>query len=165
MLALILCESLLLVQALGTSAVAASGKKPKMRSPRPSLVIGKIKEEGLINLCGCGFTLLLKRGETSAGKYIFMDEPDEKTALMNVNGEDVKLKLIEASKRRTKERAGDRFYRKYGAANLFVLAEYVVKSVCKVNDESCETDWYSATFAVTKGRSKRLIRAEGGCGC
>jgi len=128
-----------------------------------SVRIANIKDSNLVGGCGCYFQSLTE-SRTRSDKFIFGAGMDEDYAWMNIDGQDVKLTLI-ASSKNSVERAGIRSYERYRADSIGVRIDYVVTRVCKPNDENCESTGYAATFSVTNGGRKSVIKGRGSCGC
>lgn len=84
---------------------------------------------------------------------------------MNIEGRDVKLTLARKMDPRGRERVGSRSTRRYLADDISVEATYIATKVCKRDDESCESTYYSATLVVKKGARVQVVKAVGGCGC
>jgi hypothetical protein len=161
---LALSEMLLLVPVSDAGTPSLAQKTSEAVRTRLALKIGSIKNSNVVDGCGCYFYPPSERGKRF-GKYIFMAELNEEDAWMNIGGEDVKLGLFDSSKPKARLRVGDSSYRKYMAGGLRVRADYVVTDICKPDDESCESTGYTATFTVTKNGRRRIVKAEGGCGC
>jgi len=118
---------------------------------------------------GCGCYFRFRGTARNAERYIFFSsiEEDQKTAWMNIGGSDVKLTLEkeEGLKGKEQERVGSRSTARLAAGDITVSATYIVRRVCKANDENCESTDYDATFVVKKGAKSRVVKAAGSCGC
>lgn len=103
----------------------------------------------------------------SRERYIFFSsiEDDDKTAWMDVDGKDIKLKLVKSSESKRRERVGTRSSMTYAAGDLTVSITLVATRVSKPNDENCESTDYKATFRLKRGTERRVIGAVGWCGC
>ena len=113
---------------------------------------------------GCDFQLA---GESrSSRRYIFFEDDSDGVPYMNIDGRDVRLKLVSSTEPyRRAERKGERFTRSYTTeGGVRVRMDIVVTSVCAPNDEACEFTGYKATITVSKGSRKQTVKAAGGCG-
>ena len=140
----------------------AAQEKP---AAAPPLKIANLKDSSVIDGCGC-YLQFPAEGQKRFEKYVFMADIDEKEAWMNIEGRDVKLRLVDSirdANRRVK--VGDRSSRTYRAGDITVRVAYVVTRVCKPDDESCESTDYDATISVTKGDRRGQVKARGSCGC
>lgn len=97
------------------------------------------------------------------GKYILMSDYEEHAA-MNINGRDVKLKLVNSQELKRGFKVGDHSSFRYRGDDFDVEVVYTVTGVCKPNDEKCEVDDYKATITVTSGSAKQSVTARGICG-
>ncbi len=114
---------------------------------------------------GCSCTLQLpedyrKHNERAVFLHDFSD-----IIQMNIDGKDVRLKLVSESPQPKKEKVGNRRKEVYSAGKDRVEIEYVTTKVCPPKDESCEVTWYSATITVIRGKESQQIKALGTCGC
>ena len=132
------------------------------RLPKGSM-INNIQDASVMQDCGCYFGL---PGEETKKlpKWIFLADLNEESAWMNVDGRDVKLRLTRLTDQ-GRAGVGNRLTRTYVAAGIKVLVSYVTTRVCRPDDEQCESTDYKATFTVTKGPRKQILRLKGGCGC
>lgn len=143
--------------------VRAQGKKSGARDSRKSMV-GNIKDDRAIEGCGCYFSHP-SEDKKRFPRYLFFADIDEENGLMNIDGRDVRLKLVRSTKPRGRERIGSRLTRTYTADGIQVSVVYVTTRLCKPNDENCESTDYDATFTVTSSGRKETLRLKGGCGC
>ena len=129
-------------------------------------LVANLKNNTVIDGCGCYFQV---RGTTrNAQRYVLfssIEEDDEKTAWMNIEGRDVKLSLARKMDPKNRGRVGSRSTRRYVAGDISVDATYIATRICKRDDESCESTDYSATLVVRKGARSQVVKAVGGCGC
>ena len=129
-------------------------------------LVANLKNNAVADGCGCYFQF---RGTPrNAQRYVFfssIEQDDEKSAWMNVDGRDVKLVLAMKSDPKDRVRVGSRSTRRYVADDISVDATYIATKVCKRDDESCESTDYDATFVVKKGAKSQVVKAIGGCGC
>jgi hypothetical protein len=139
-------------------------KQTNATGPATQLV-GNIKNYSVVDGCGCYFQFPAEEKKQQSNRYILMADIDEDDAWMNIDGRDVKLRLIKRTNPAGKERKGSRSSRKYTAKGITVQVDRIATSVCAPSDESCEFTGYSATITVTKGNRKQVVKTSGGCGC
>jgi hypothetical protein len=156
----------LLVSWTGNSVpVRAQGKTTKERTPAAAKsMIGNIADKNAPDGCGCSFSLPAEERKRSP-RYAFASDLDEKDAWMNIDGQDVKLRLVQSTGSQERAKMGSRLTRTYAAAGIKVLAVYVTTRICKPDDESCESTDYRASFTVKKGGRQQTVRLKGSCGC
>ena len=136
---------------------------------RPQRLVGNLKNNAVADGCGCYFQF--RGAPENAQRYIFfssIEADGNKTAWMNIDGQDVKLKLEKKSGPFGTEREepmGSRSTVKYSAGDITVHGRYTVTRVCARDDESCESIGYNVTFVVKKGSRSQIVKAKGGCGC
>ena len=143
---------------LQAATISRAQGKP---APERKALVGSIK--GSPFGCGCWFSFPSKSRKRLPGQ-VFSSDIDEETALMNIDGVDVELRLVRSTEP-NKERIGSRSTRTYVGAGVRVSAVYVTTRMCKPNDEDCEATEYDATVMVTKGARKQKIKLKGACGC
>ncbi len=147
----------LTIVVLGTVSAQSASKRG---------LVANLKNNTVADGCGCYFQ---SRGTPqNAQRYLFFSsiaEDAEKTAWMNIEGRDVKLRLARKRDPKERERVGSRLTRRYVADDISVEATYIATRVCKRDDESCEVTDYSATLVVRKGARSQVVKALGGCGC
>lgn len=121
---------------------------------------------GAVQVQGCGCYLQFPNEDRSSNRYIFFEDFSQESPLMNVDGENVRLKLVSSSEPSDGvKRKGDRFSRNYVSGDVKVRLDFVTASVCAPKDESCESTGYDVTVTVWKGSRKQIMKAAGGCGC
>jgi hypothetical protein len=111
---------------------------------------------------GCSLRLLGDRAKTEE-RYVFLSDFDGH-AVMNIDGRDKELKLVESSGANREPRKGDRSTRRFRSEGVEVIVKYVVTRVCTPNDEKCEVIGYDAVISVTTNLGQRTVRARGVCG-
>lgn len=117
--------------------------------------IGKIKgNHG--GECDC---ILQLPAKSYPSTIIFQADGGE-AGWMNIDGKDVKLKLVSKTELPRRVRKGSRFNEKYQAKDLTVKIDYVVSE-----EPGEEVIGWNATVTVTKNNRTRTIRVVGGCGC
>lgn len=147
-----------LSQTLLSSFVCA---EPSQSRPMPNKksMIGYIKDEGLVDMCGCAF-----EHYTSTRGYTFSSDAEGKTAWMNIDGEDVKLKLIYFRGSKV-HKIGSRYTETYEADGVEVLIVRIVNRLCIPYSPECETTGYNVTITVSKDGRRESVKAKGQCGC
>lgn len=138
-------------------------KQPNVTAADPK--IGVIKKP-LADGCGCTLQLpedYRKHNERAVFLHDYSD-----TVQMNIDGKDVRLKLISESPEPQKVKVGSRRKEIYSAGKDRIEIEYVVTKTCPSKDDRddwCEATWYSATITVIRGKQSQQIKALGLCGC
>lgn len=104
-------------------AVEASGRSVRQAKTTPAqasspLEVGDIRDPSVVAGCGCYFQLPAERKKRSE-KYIFMEEIGEEGAWMNIDGQDMKLKLIGSTKGRVGG-VGTRSHERFRASGIAV---------------------------------------------
>ena len=152
----------LLALALALSAPVLMAQKKQGGRVTDTKLIGYVSGVD-IDGSGCDFQLV---GETRRSRrYIFYENDSDGVPYMNIDGRNVRLKLVGSSEPyRRSERKGERFSRRYASGDVKVHMDIVVTSVCAPNDEQCEFTGYKATVTVSKGSRKQTVEAVGGCG-
>jgi hypothetical protein len=141
------------------------GKTSTPAVPQKTL-IGNLKNPDVVEGCGCYFQTPPEEKKKNSKKYIYMSDLEETPAYMNIDGQDVKLKIDGTPPRLPdKVRKGFRYSRKYSAGSIKVQVDFVVTWLCPPKDESCEVTNYDAAISVVKGNQKQVIQTKGGCGC
>ena len=98
------------------------------------------------------------------GKYVFASDYQEHAA-MNIDGRDVKLKLVNSQELKLGFKVGDHStFRYHGADSYDVEVIYTVTGVCKPDDEKCEVTEFNAVITVTSGSASCSLPAHGICG-
>jgi hypothetical protein len=142
----------------GAGPAARHGRQVQPKPPQGP-VIGYVKDENLVDMCGCTFEhRTSRRGETFAG------EAGGKNAWMNIDGEDVKLTLTRSAGPK-RARIGSRYVETYEAEGVKATLVMTVTSLCIPYGPECETTGYRVTITVRKGGRVRSVRAGGQCGC
>lgn len=118
---------------------------------------------------GCGCYFRFPHISQNSQQYIFYspieENSSEREAWMNIDGADIKLRLVASTEPRGRLRIGSRLTRTYIAGDLTVNALYIATRVCMPNGEPCESADFAATFTIKKGGRTQIVRAVGGCGC
>jgi hypothetical protein len=137
------------------------GTSLAQRASKPRLV-GNVTGQGLAGDCGCYFKF--RSSKKDSERYIFVEKADD-APWMNIDGRDVRLRLVKETERDEKERVGSTRIRNFAAGNVSVTCTYVTTLVCADADEGCESHEYKATFLVKKGKRSESVNAVGWCGC
>ncbi len=135
--------------------------KPQQSQPKPSQksMIGYIKNEDLVDMCGCSFEHITReRG------YTFASDPENKTTWMNIDGVDINLKLTHFSGSK-RHRIGSHYLETFEADGIKVVLVKIVTRLCRPYNSECETTGYKVTLTVTKGGRTQTVKAKGQCGC
>ncbi|MEP6920467.1 MAG: hypothetical protein ABI967_05020 [bacterium] len=128
-------------------------------------LVGNLRNKRLVDGCGCYFQF--PGSKKNSEDYLFVSslEENEKTAWMNIDGRDVKLRLVREVAGKGRERVGSRSSKSFTGGDVTVMSTYVATRVCAYNDESCEATDYAAIFVVRKSNRVQTVKAVGGCGC
>jgi len=153
--------SVLLVVSVALNASKGDQTKSTTRLPKGSM-IDNLKDASVMADCGCYFGLPGEERK-KLPKWIFLAELNEESAWMNIEGRDLKLRLTHSTNQG--RGVGNRLTRTYVADGVKVSVLYISTRVCRPDDEQCESVDYTATFTVTKGPRKQILRLKGGCGC
>jgi hypothetical protein len=155
-------KTLLLILLLTPAALSAPAQKhvPDRNARLIRNIRGRVEAQG----CGCHFQFLNE--DRNSNHYLFFEDFSEESPLMNINGGNVRLKLVGSSEPSGGvKKKGERFSRSYMSGNVKVRIDFVTTSVCAANDESCESTGYDVTVMVMKGGREQTVKAVGGCGC
>ena len=150
--------TLLLVMA---ASLISAQKRPVARKAQ---LIRNISLPAEIQGCGCYFQF--PKEDPNSNRYVFSEDFSEDPPLMNIDGENVRLKLVSSSEPSDGvSKKGQKFSRNYVSGDIRVRMDLVTTSVCAPNDESCESTGYDVMITVSKGLRKQTVKAVGGCGC
>lgn len=133
------------------------------KSKSLGIKIGYITEANTLNECGCSFYLQRDKKQ----RNIFSSDL-EKIVWMNLDGKDVKLKLVKSTKSEKNERKDGRFYDIYKYDEMTIRIDSHVTWTCESDDpanESCEVSYYDVKITFTKNGQQKTISAKGLCGC
>jgi hypothetical protein len=152
-------------EGISTIELSESRATPAPTAPIKALKIGIVKEP-FVDGCGCYFRFSddYNQGNRS---YVFLADIIEKEgdAQMNIDGTDVRLKLVKRVETEGETKIGSTRKEFYKSGDIEVGIEYVVTKACEPNDGSCESTDYSATITVTRNGVYQKIIALGDCGC
>ena len=124
------------------------------------LKVGVIAKGDSFDGAGCS---LWMPSDAKKRRAVFLSDFDG-SAVINIDGKDIELKLINRREPKGGPKKGDRSTWNYAAKNVSARVDYVVTRVCDPNDEACEVTWYDATIAVASGKRKRVVKVTGICG-
>jgi len=147
-----------LSQLLPVSFVSAEPTQTRLKSAKTSM-IGYIKNEDLVDMCGCTF-----EHRTSTRGNTFAADASNEIAWMNIDGEDVKLKLTHSGGSKA-HRIGSRYTQTYEAEGVKALLVMIVNRLCVPYSPECETTGYNVTITVSKDTRRATVKARGQCGC
>ena len=147
-----------LSQLLSVSFVSAEPTQTRLKSAKTSM-IGYIKNEDLVDMCGCTF-----EHRTSTRGNTFAADASNEIAWMNIDGEDVKLKLTRSRGSKV-HRIGSRYTQTYEAEGVKALLVMIVNRLCIPYSPECETTGYNVTITVSKDTRRATVKAKGQCGC
>jgi hypothetical protein len=138
-------------------------RAPASTSVLQSSMIGTVKDESVVDNCGCSFSYP-SRGDTYRPGSIFITSYDVQTAWMNIDGQDVKLRLAHTTPVKSL-RLGTRYSSKYVATGIRVAIVFTVTRLCIPYGPNCESTGYNATITLIKGGRMQRIKLQGACGC
>ena len=143
---------------IGLSVPASSSTlvAPTNSSVGPDL-IGFVQPEHVAYGCNCDYRF---KGDSS--RFLYSSDIDGKTAWMNIDGHDVKLRLLSSPRPAGTARKGQQFTSDYAARGVTVR---IANTVTRVLEDGDELTDYAATITVIKGNRKQTIRVVGECGC
>jgi hypothetical protein len=147
-----------LFQILFSPFVNARARQVQPKSAKKPL-IGHIKNEELVDMCGCTFA---QHSPTPA--YTFLGDSEGKFAWMNLDGEDIKLKLTHFRGAKVCK-IGSRYTETFKADGIKVFLVRIVNRLCIPYSSECETTGYKVTITVSKDSRVESIKAKGQCGC
>lgn len=147
-----------LLQLLSSFLVSAAPTRFQSKPAKTSM-IGYIKNEDLVDMCGCTFEHRSNgRGNT------FAADASNQIAWMNIDGEDVKLRLTHSGGSRARG-IGSRYTETYEAEGVKALLVMTVNRLCIPYSSECETTGYNVTITVSKDTRRATVKAKGQCGC
>ena len=142
-----------------SNAAAHAGEKAAETS-----MIGFIKHTGIVEGCGTCALHLRSDSEYHLERLIFYRDDDDQ-AWINVDGQDIRLKLESSMEDEGEEKVGKQSTYHYLAQDLRVRVDYTITRLCDPDDEACEVTWYDATITVIKDQRKQMVKVTGTCGC
>ena len=136
------------------------GDVAQAQSSSQKLELGYVDEGAF----GCGCSMSRNVREERDMKFILVAPMDDATYIQ-LNGKNIKLRLVAESKRRRIERVGDRAWETYAAEDVTVRVDYMVTRVCGPREEDCEVTNYRATMTITRGNQRLVVKGLASCGC
>lgn len=137
---------------------AQQSGQPQSKPVKKSL-IGPIKDEELVDMCGCTFAR-----PTGPANYTFLGDSGGQTAWMNIDGEDVKLQFVHSRGPKV-SRIGSRYTESYKADGIKVFLVMIVNRLCIPYSPECETTGYNVTITAGKNGRVETVKTKGQCGC
>jgi hypothetical protein len=113
---------------------------------------------------GAGCTLWLPDDQNHSAKRRVLVSDFDKRAIMNIDGRDTPLMLVESKERKGEPQKGDHSSFRYRGKGIEATIGYVVVGLCAPDDESCEVISYDASLTVTTRSGRRVLTAHGVCG-
>lgn len=144
---------------VGLSQLLSVSSAQSQLKPAKTPLIGYIKNEDLVDMCGCTFA----HRSNSPGSTFAADASGE-TAWMNIDGEDVKLKLTHFGGSKV-HKIGSRYTETYEADGVKALLVRTVNRLCIPYGPECETTGYNVSITVSKDNRRATVKAKGQCGC
>src|SRR6185312_17495524 len=139
---------------VGSCHSELNAQQPPRKPQTGRLTIGILKSTDDFNGAGC-LLWRIKDRRYMPGKYVFVSDYEEHAA-MNINGRDVKLKLVNSQELKPGFKVGDHSSFRYHGDGFDVEVVYTVTGVCKPDDEKCEVNEYNATITVTSGSANHI---------
>jgi hypothetical protein len=141
-----------------TKIVEIKAASQQVTAPDASM-IGYVGKSHLVDGCSCDLSF----GNDSNRRSIYSAEIDEKSAWMNIDGRDVRLKLANSVAAPGRIRRGWHSSKTYIAGNITVRIDRTATKVPTREGE--EVTEYAATITVSQGNRKQIVKAVGSCGC
>ncbi len=117
---------------------------------------------------GCSCSFYWNRDEKKRDiKIIFSSDLGNET-WMNLNGKDVKLKLLMAAQSEKNNKRYNRFYEIYEYDKMKIRVDYHMTWSCLADDpenDACEVTYYDLNITFTQNGQHKSIKAKGVCGC
>jgi hypothetical protein len=124
--------------------------------------IGTVKKL-VANGCGCSLQSpsdYEKRNQ----RFLFLSEFGG-VVQMNIDGQDILLKLVKEPQKEGKLRVGSRHSETYASGQTTIRIDWTVSSLCAPDDEGCEVTWYTAVITVSRNGRTQKVNGRGLCGC
>jgi hypothetical protein len=135
-----------------------TGITPLQKAP----VIGAIQKSAID---GCGCALRLPSDEQKESKRFLFLSDFSGAAQMNLDGKDLKIKLVKETKPKGKPSIGRVHSETYTGGQYTIRIDWRIKKLCDPKDEGCEVTYYSAVITVSRGGQSQKVKALGLCGC
>lgn len=127
-------------------------------------IAATIKDRSVADDCGCYFHVPGKDAYFDDGPLVLFFDIDY-VAVMNLDGKDVKLKLVSNSGELESEKIGSKSQFVFAIDLTKVTIDRVLTKNCDQEGEGCESYGYMATITVQKGNEKQVFKSNGTCGC
>ena len=140
-------------------SIAVTAQTPN-RNSLPK--VGTIKDypaTGLMTGCGNLYFYKAADANSTTANYVFLSSGDGRNAWMNLNGRDVRLRIVKVVE--GSGRQFGRIYYRHGQVRITLRFEYF-----KPRDAAAESDpMFSMTITLQRGRAVRIVRAVGSADC
>lgn len=147
---------------IGRYRYFASTESPKTSSANASPpVIGKFKNPAY-ETAGCTFYFPADYRRADAG-YIFFTEAAT-DAIMKIDGKEVHLTLVKRSPVPATAEIGQKSWEVYRYEDVEVRIDQTLIRLLP-NKENAVASESVATFTITRGPHRQVLKAKGGCGC
>lgn len=127
-------------------------------------MIQYVKNTSIVDGCSCSFQKEMDFKKSNYN-FIFLSEVEENPAWMNIDGKDVKLKLIQKKMAKNFKMGAKDVLFFVGPDDIQVKQTRSINFMCKKSDVECEYTGYKSSFEVQKGTQKEIVDLLGGCGC
>jgi len=145
-----------------TPSTNFSQRATRSDSTSSTMKVGIVKNRDSFDGAGCSLQMPTDYQKHN-DRCVFLSDFED-NATININGKDIKLKLVGRREPEREPRNGDRSVFNYATQRIKVRVDFLVTGVCDPNDESCEVTYYDATLTITRGRTIRMVRTKGICG-
>jgi hypothetical protein len=139
--------------------VEAQQSRQSQAKPVTKPLIGPVKDEELVDMCGCTFAR-----HTIPPSYTFLGDSGGQMAWMNIDGEAVKLQLFHSRAAKVCK-IGSRYTETFKADGIKVFLVMIVNRLCIPYSPECETTGYNVMITVRKGNRVETVKTKGQCGC
>ena len=137
-------------------------QKTAKPSDKPPIKLGAIQNKTFFDeRNGCVFRLPADARNDVQQYILFTDA--EGNAMINLNGEDVRLKLKRTREHQGEVKSGSKATDFFDGPGISVKVEYTDTSRKCPPDEVCETSTSDATIVVVRGKNRAKIKVTGRC--
>jgi hypothetical protein len=126
---------------------------PALAKPK---LVGAIEDTSVLQGAACSVS--------RPDKKIIFWSTDNSEVLMNINGRDLKLKLVSENQPPGRGKVGDRWTATYKSGKITVKILRVTTFVCPIGSQECEVTRYAVTLKVRNGNRQETVKATGDCG-
>lgn len=120
--------------------------------------VGPLVDQRAID--GCAWTA---RSDEIGTGFVFLGEYGGPKALMNFDGIDVELALVD--EKGALVSVGDTLERRFRGPGVAVDATFRATWVCPDHDDACEVTRFEVLIRVAKDGRRQLVRGQGDVGC